>query len=72
MVYQIKVKGKLDQNWSAWLGSAKITTSIERDGTEVTTLTLTAIDQSTLFGILDRIRDLNISLVSVTRDGEEI
>ncbi len=72
MVYQIKIKGVVDDSWSAWIGSDKITTNAEENGTLITTLTLTAIDQSTLFGILDHIRDLNIALVSVTRDGEEI
>jgi hypothetical protein len=66
-MYQIKVKGELDKSWCEWLGSTEI---LVED--QVTTLTLRAADQSTLFGILDTIRDLNIPLISVTKDGQEI
>jgi hypothetical protein len=72
MIYQIKVKGELDKSWSEWLGNIQISMEDQQDGTVVTTLTVDVTDQSTLFGILDRIRDLNILLVSVTRDGLEI
>jgi hypothetical protein len=63
MVYQIKVKGKLDQTWSDWLGGVKIAPELTQDGSVITTLTAT--DQPTLFGILDHIRDLNIILIAV-------
>ncbi len=72
MIYQLKVKGKLDQSWSDWLGSIRISSDKQADGSVITTLTVDAIDQSNLFGILDRIRDLNIFLISVTKDGMEI
>jgi hypothetical protein len=72
MIYQIKVKSELDKNWSDWLGDFQLTTEKQEDGSLITTLTVDAVDQSALFGILDRIRDLNIFLVSVTKDGLEI
>lgn len=72
MIYQIKVKGELNKSWSEWLGGIRISSENREDGSVLTTLTVDATDQSTLFGILDRIRDLNLSLVSVTRDGREI
>ena len=72
MIYKIKVKGELDKSWSEWLGNIQITSEKQEDGSMVTTLTVDAIDQSTLFGILDHIRDLNIFLVSVTKDDLEI
>jgi hypothetical protein len=72
MIYQLKVKAKLDQSWSDWLGSIRISSDKQADGSVITTLTVDAIDQSNLFGILDRIRDLNIFLISVTKDGMEI
>ena len=65
MVYQIKVKGKLDENWSDWLGNVQITSAPAEDGTWVTTLVGEAPDPPALFGILDHIRDLNLTLVSV-------
>jgi hypothetical protein len=72
MIYQIKVKGELDKSWSEWLDNIQIGCEDQQDGTVITILTVDVTDQSTLFGILDRIRDLNILLVSVTKDGQEI
>jgi hypothetical protein len=72
MVYQIKVKGELDKSWSDWLGSIQITLDKQDDGSVITILTVDVIDQSSLFGILDRIRDLNIFLIMVTIDDQEI
>jgi hypothetical protein len=72
MIYQLKVKGELDQSWSEWLGDIQITAEKQADGSVMTTLTVDAVDQSVLFGILDRIRDLNILLISVSKDGREI
>ncbi len=66
MVYQIKIKGNLDQSWFDWLGSVQMMKEIAEDGSVFTTLTLDANDQPTLFGILDRIRDLNLILINVT------
>jgi hypothetical protein len=66
MVYQIIVKGELDQSWSDWLGEVSISSQPGQDGASITRLTLDATDQAVLFGVLDRLRDLNIALVSVT------
>jgi hypothetical protein len=68
MIYQITVKGELDQGWSEWLGGILLSRENQADGSMATTLTVDASDQSTLFGILDRIRDLNLLLLSVTRE----
>jgi hypothetical protein len=65
MFYQIKLNGALDKSWSDWLGGATIATELEENGTVVTTLTVEATDQPALFGILDRIRDMNLLPVSV-------
>jgi hypothetical protein len=65
MVYQIKVNGKLDKSWSDWLGGAMIASELEENGTIITTLTVDATDQPALFGILDRIRDMNLLPISV-------
>ena len=71
MVYQIKVKGKLDKSWSDWLYEARIVSEFEEDSTVITTLTVIVIDQSALFGILDRIRDINLLPISVERIDNE-
>ena len=65
MIYQINIKGELDQSWSDWLGGVEITSKGTIDGSVSTTLTVDVEDQSILFGILDRIRDLNLVLINV-------
>jgi hypothetical protein len=70
MIYQIKINGALDRSWSDWLGEAEITAEPAEDGSVITTLTIEASDPSTLFGVLDRIRDLNLILIHVIRVGE--
>lgn len=58
--YQIKVLGTLNESWSDWFNGMTIT---HEDG--VTVLVGTVVDQSALHGILARIRDLNLILISV-------
>jgi hypothetical protein len=70
MVYQIKIKGALDQTWSNWLGNVDIRTEQAEEGGLITIVSVDLIDQSALFGILDHIRDLNLALVSVNPQGE--
>jgi hypothetical protein len=61
-VYRIAVQEKLDDEWSDWLDGATIKNSSDR-----TTLTSPAIDQSALRGILNRMWDLNLMVLSVDR-----
>ena len=60
-VYQIRVKGQLDNNRSEWFEGWTITS--EDDGT--TLLTGHVADQSALHGVLIKIRNLNLPIVSV-------
>jgi hypothetical protein len=62
-IYEITVKGYLDENWSDWLGGLEIT----RDEIGNSILTGLVPDQAALHGILTQIRDLNLNLVSLTR-----
>jgi hypothetical protein len=64
MIYLIKVRGVLDENWSIWLDHTRIRIESE-NGVEVTIIEGDVPDQPALFGILDRIRDLNLTLISV-------
>jgi hypothetical protein len=63
VAYQIKVQGKLDARWSDWFSGLKVT--VERQSPLVTML-VGVIDQSALRGILNKIWDLNLALISVT------
>ncbi len=71
MSYQIKIAAVLDQSWADWLGEAKMSAEQLPDGTLITTLTVDSGDPSRLFGILDHLRDLNITLISVTPGNNE-
>jgi len=71
MVYQIIVKGKLNESWSDWLGGASVAFGDDENGSMITKLTVQATDQSALFGILDRIRDMNLLPISVERIDKE-
>lgn len=63
LIYQIKLKGHLDDDWNDWFGGVTVTP--QDDGT--TLLTCHVVDQSALHGLLRQIRDLGLPLISVTR-----
>lgn len=65
-LYQIRVRGVLDENWSEWFNGMSITVEQTGDGSRLTVLT-GIIDQSALHGMLAKIRNLNLKLVSVSR-----
>jgi hypothetical protein len=60
--FEIKLKGHLDQRWSEWFSGLKLT----YPEVDETLLSGSLPDQSALHGLLERIRDLNITLISVT------
>jgi hypothetical protein len=68
-VYQIRVQGRLDKRRSDWFEG--MTMGIERASadTVITTLTGPVADQARLRGILSKLWDLNLTLISVTRKG---
>ncbi len=61
MIYQIRVQGHLDSQWTDWFEGLTIT--LEEDGD--TLLTGPIIDQEALYGLLKKVRDLGMPLVSV-------
>ena len=63
MIYRIKVKGHLDRRWTEWFGGLTIT--LEDNGE--TLLTGPVEDQAALHGLLRKVRDLGLPLISVTR-----
>lgn len=65
-LYLIRVKGMLEGSWSDWFGGVEMATEQAIDGSPITMLTGT-FDHSALHGVLDRLRDLNFTLISVTR-----
>jgi hypothetical protein len=65
MAYQITVAGHLDAKWADWFDGMAIEIGAQGADRPVTTLTGILADQSALHGILARIRDLNLTIVSV-------
>ena len=63
--YQITVYGRVDQSWSEWLGGLTLTTVEGQRGVPFTRLTGTLPDQGALRGVLDKLWDLNLTLLSV-------
>ena len=59
--YRIRIRGHLDPTWSAWLDG--LTVAHSDDGT--TELVGPLVDQSALFGLLSRLRDLGATLLLV-------
>ena len=63
MVYQIRIKGHLCPQWTDWFEGLTITLEVNGD----TLLTGTVIDQAALHGLLKKVRDLGMPLLSVNR-----
>jgi len=63
-IYQIHVKGNLDRKWMDWFDGFQI----EACGDDVTILTGSVIDQAALHGILSKIRDLGLPILSMSRE----
>jgi hypothetical protein len=62
-LYEIRIKGHLDDQWSDWFDGLAIT--LEEDGD--TLLTGSVADQAALHGLLKKVRDLGLPLISVNR-----
>jgi hypothetical protein len=62
--YEIKIKGHLDPYWSEWFAGLKLAYLEENE----TLLSGSLPDQAALYGLLERIRDLNLTLISVNTD----
>jgi hypothetical protein len=69
MKYQIRIEGELGQQWADWFGGL----AISREGDGVTLLTCPVADQAALHGLLRKLRDLGLPLLSINPcdDGPE-
>jgi hypothetical protein len=61
--YEIRVTGHLESRWAAWFDGLSLTP--EEDGTTV--LRGPIVDQAALHGVLQKLRDIGVPLVSVTQ-----
>ena len=62
-IYELRIDGHLGSQWSDWFDGLTIT--LEDDGQTV--LTGPAVDQAALHGLLRKVRDLGMPLISVNR-----
>ncbi len=60
-IYKIRIQGQLDNQWADWFDEMTIT--LDKDGN--TLFTGPVVDQAALHGLLKKIRDLGLTLVSV-------
>src|SRR5437762_13627046 len=63
LVYQIRIKGYLGREWTDWFGG--LTLTLEDNGE--TLLTGLVLDQAALYGVLRKVRDVGMPLLSVIR-----
>lgn len=67
--YQIKIKGHLDQQWSGWFDNLTITHQPNGE----TLLSGPVVDQAALYGLLLKIHNLNLTLLSLDRvEGDQV
>ena len=62
--YEIRVKGHLDARWATWFDGMSLTA--EDDGT--TTIEGPVVDQAALHGLIQKVRDLGLTLLEVTHE----
>lgn len=75
-MYQIRVQGCVDQSWSDWFDGMDIRVEIDDHGQAFTTLSGMVQDQAALRGILARLWNMNLEVISVQQgdwleDGEK-
>ena len=63
--YEIRVKGRLDRRWAAWFDGLTLTHDGDGDGT--TLIHGPVVDQAALHGLLQKVRDIGLPLISVTQ-----
>ncbi len=61
---EIRVKGRIDEDWSAWFAGLSMTCTGEGE----TILSGVVVDQAALYGVLTMLRDLGLHLLSVVSE----
>lgn len=68
VIYQITVQGYLDESRSDWFDGMDIEPQVDADGRSVTKLTGKVVDQAALHGLLRKLYDLGLLLLSIERN----
>jgi len=64
---EIRIEGQLDKDWAEWLENL----SIRNEAGNVTVLTGKVADQAALYGLIAKLRDLGLTLLSVNCEEEK-
>jgi hypothetical protein len=70
-IYEIRVEGCLDEDGSEWFENLTVTVEPAADGSSITCLTGVVEDQPALRGLLSKIWDVNLVVISVFRQNDE-
>lgn len=68
--YQITVQGAVDPSWSDWMGGLALNVEVDQQNLPITRLSGVLPDQGALRGVLNRLWDLNLTLLSVSCQDE--
>lgn len=66
-LYEVRLQGRLDERWASWFDGMTLTISHDAKGGVLTVLRGHVVDQAALHGLLARLRDIGLPLISVTR-----
>lgn len=64
--YEIRIRSKIDAGWSDWFDQMILNYTTDEEGT-VTTLVGTIKDQAALYGLIKKIRDLGLTILSINQ-----
>ena len=65
--YEIRVEGRLDEGWAVWFEGMTLSVQDHEHGQIITVMRGRVADRAALYGLLSRIRDLGLHLLSVQR-----
>ena len=71
-LYEIRLEGRLHERWLAWFDGMTLTSEPDLDQGVVTVLRGTVADQAALHGLIARLRDFGMPLISVVRVEPEV
>ena len=73
-VFQVCIRGMLDDSWSDYFGTQSVSVEVDEEGVALTTFTTEAVDQAALVGLINRLNGLGLPLLAVevlTEEGAE-
>ena len=69
--YEISLQGHLDERWATRFEGMRVKNSLDQQGFPITVLSGMISDQAALHGVIAKIRDIGIPVISVSRAGSK-